>query len=563
MNNNKIHIACALTGTLFVLAFFLPVLIWGQGVHIMIHDSLDSVFLNAKVLAESEMLWAPSDVIVDIYNVPRLALGTQWNAIPYLFIIFGPFGGYIVNLLLIKLVAFIGFFLLINRLYLHEEEVSAIVLKYSIAASFAALPFFGMAGLSVAGLPLAVYALINFYQRTYRWTDWIIVATLPFYSSLFYSFLFLLIFAAGFFIWAIIKERRIPWPFFFSLTLMSALFILVEYRLFLNALDPVFAPQRSDYAKQGETFWGAWKEVKKNFFLSQYHVPTNHLDIILPFTLLYVALAPCRKNWNDFSFKIAAGCLMACLAISVFYGFWDSALFIGLREKISLLREFNLARFHWLHPLLWYAGFGAAAFGFHKTIPYKRLRYLPVALVLFQAGSNLILSEKSEFMNPKEPGSYREFTAPTQFESIAKTIGKDKEEYRVASIGIHPSIAAYNGFRTIDFYMGYYPLSHKQNLYLAMKDELARDPALEKYFLNWGNRAYLFTAKTGKQFLPRKGEFENDDGVPYAPRFDNEKLHEMGAHYLISRIKLEGYDLLGIFPAEEGESLVTLYLYEI
>lgn len=563
MNNNRIHFRCRLAAALLLLAFFMPVLLWGQGVHILIHDNLDSVFLNAKILSESGMLWAPSSTVIDTYNIPRLSLGTQFNVIPYLFMAFGPFAGYIANLLLLKITAFVGMCLLLNRIYPEQKERGEIILTYSAAACFAALPFFSMAGLSVAGLPLAAYALINFYYRTHRWSDWAIILFMPFYTNLFYSFFFLLIFAGAFFCWISIKERRPHIPYLCALATMAALYVMVEYRLFINMLDPVFEPHRSEFTKEGLKFSRSLKEAGLNFINGQYHVPTNHKTLIIPFLALCLSWSMYKKHWKSRSFQIVAACVLTSLLISIFYGFWEWKPIIDLRENASFLKEFNLSRFHWLHPFLWYTAFGAALFGAYHEAPRNFIKPLVILLAMIQAGSNLVFSERYEFLNRSEPGSYREFVASSQFSAISDTIGKDKSTYRIASIGIHPSIAAYNGFQTVDFYMAYYPLSHKKNLYAAMEDELERAPELKQYYLDWGNRAYLFTAKTGKHFLTVNEASHSETRPPYKAAFNNKKLQEMGAEYLVSRIRLAGYELLGTFPAEKGRSMVTLYLYKI
>ncbi|MDA6131502.1 DUF6044 family protein, partial [Escherichia coli] len=55
----------------------------------------------------------------------------------------------------------------------------------------------------------------------------------------------------------------------------------------------------------------------------------------------------------------------------------------------------------------------------------------------------------------------RQFYAEEQFSAIKEYIGLPQEDYRVASIGLHPAIAQYNGFYTLDSYNNFYPLTYK------------------------------------------------------------------------------------------------------
>ena len=104
--------------------------------------------------------------------------------------------------------------------------------------------------------------------------------------------------------------------------------------------------------------------------------------------------------------------------------------------------------------------------------------------------------------------SFKQFYATAQFQEIEQYIGKPQSSYRVASIGIHPSIAQYNGFYTLDTYNNFYPLAYKHQFRKIIASELDKNPTLKKYFDTWGGRCYIFVSELGKKY-----EFKKDSKV--------------------------------------------------
>jgi len=92
--------------------------------------------------------------------------------------------------------------------------------------------------------------------------------------------------------------------------------------------------------------------------------------------------------------------------------------------------------------------------------------------------------------------SVKEFFAEKQFH-----IGLPVENYRVVSIGIHPTIAQYNGFYTLDTYNNFYPLSYKHEFRKIIEKELAKNKSIRTYFDEWGGRFYIFTDELGKHYM--------------------------------------------------------------
>ena len=84
--------------------------------------------------------------------------------------------------------------------------------------------------------------------------------------------------------------------------------------------------------------------------------------------------------------------------------------------------------------------------------------------------------------------SWRKYYAEDLFAKVEETIGKNKNEYKVACIGVNSSVALFNGFYTVDGYSTDYPLEYKHRFRKVIEKELDKDEGIKGYFDNWGNR---------------------------------------------------------------------------
>ena len=151
--------------------------------------------------------------------------------------------------------------------------------------------------------------------------------------------------------------------------------------------------------------------------------------------------------------------------------------------------------------------------------------------------------------------TFEKFFAESLFAEVKQDISAPLEEYRVASLGLHPAIAAYNGFQTIDWYLTYYPLQKKQNLRKIIGKELDKDESLKQYFDGWGNRLYLFSADLGRDFLAKR----QTDFIEM-PEFDLSELRLSGVRFLFSRVELKnGPPLFGKYTHDDSHWDIYVY----
>ena len=140
-------------------------------------------------------------------------------------------------------------------------------------------------------------------------------------------------------------------------------------------------------------------------------------------------------------------------------------------------------------------------------------------------------------------------------------IGKPLSDYRVVSLGIHPSIAQYNGFYTLDGYLADYPLEYKHRFRKIIAAELALNAKHRAYFDNWGSRAYILP-RENIGYLNKQG---NTDVLKHLD-LDVDAFKEMGGDYILSSVRIEPtgnpqYELMRQFS--DRDSAWDIYLYKV
>lgn len=148
------------------------------------------------------------------------------------------------------------------------------------------------------------------------------------------------------------------------------------------------------------------------------------------------------------------------------------------------------------------------------------------------------------------------------FENIDKYINIPKENYRVISIGLSPSVALYNGFYTLDMYLPTYSASYKTSFREIIKKELKKNTEIREYFDNTGKRCYIFVDNLGKRWDYRKHELPSSISI----ELDIGHFKSMGGRYILSSVEIENDDKNSLlfhklFASNDSKKL-DIFLYE-
>src|SRR5699024_6198214 len=158
--------------------------------------------------------------------------------------------------------------------------------------------------------------------------------------------------------------------------------------------------------------------------------------------------------------------------------------------------------------------------------------------------------------------TYNEFYSVELFDEIKDYIGKDPASYRIVNIALHPAIAQYNGFYTLDTYNNSFPLEYKHDFKKIIAPELEKSPKLENYFDTWGGRLYMFSSELGKHY--RFYKTSNKTIEEY--RIDTDAFEDVGGDYVLSALRMgngagAGLELANTFG--DGPSPWRFYLCSI
>lgn len=538
-----------LSSLLIILVYFVPVFIEGEDIPLTIHDNMDSTLTAVKILLDEQgILSPPWKVFPQIMNgVDRGALYESYNICFLWFKLFGIFWGYIANKLIMSLVAFWGMFLLSKKLI--SPSNSNIILSGVVAVLFALLPFWSFS-LSIAGIPMLLYAFYTFYTNQQTFFHWVYLVLFPFYSSLVLSGLFI-----GFFIFSIllfnwIKQKKIQRQTLVAFFLFSLLYIPSHFPIFYKFIwVHDYVSHRQEFLFNSASLSAALNQANTFFRLGQYHTHSIHFIFIVPVFLAFsLKLIQNRLNIG-FIFP-----LLSISFITLIYGFINWEPLSPFVQNIMSVIPIQLQRFHALFPAFWYI---LVLFTFDTFLTKWKVSGIGVAiLVCIQFN---ILWTRSEFRTTSKTIPFDQFYSSQLLHEIDTFIGKPKETYRVVSLGLDPSIALFNGFYCLDGYLPDYPLKHKHQFRAIISEELDKDQGLKQYFDNWGSRCYVYSAEI------RHNYYTNTLPDLEALNLNIDALRKMNCQYILSRSKInspqKGLKLEKSF--DSAEYYWTIHLYRV
>lgn len=554
MRNNKINNTYSLISFLIIFLYLAPYIFLGDSNYLTIWDSLDSEIVHYKILLNSGKLFSSNQTIVDqpLGGIPRGNFKSEFDALVLLNILLGEKWAYIFNRVLMSLVGFFGMKLFLNKHFLINDKDKIIITI--VAICFSILPIWPWTGLSVSGMPLLFYAFFNIRKKNYRWTNWIILVLYAYYSSFVMCGLFLLIFLSIILVYDLLKKKNNL--IFLAIVVLSVFYILFNYRLFLDFVLPSeYVTHRVDHLIINTDIKTAILRTLKIFVNGSPHALSLHGYVILPTVVLsafFFSYSKTIKNRNNFFLLI-----FIIFLISFFYGFKHTGVFFTVSAKIKHFVPMQIDRFYFISPFLWMLVFALALSALKKFFSSYRI------IILFIALFQILYSFKNHetYINFNKP-TMKEFFATSQFKDIEKFINMPLKNYRIGSIGLHPSIALYNGFYTLDGYWANYPLNYKYTFREIIADELEKDQNLKYYYDNWGNRVYLFNSYTKRNMENKKG----NEIIVSKIDFNWNVFFNLGGRYILSSVKIDSSlnpQMKFMKKFIDKDSAWDIYLYEI
>jgi hypothetical protein len=545
-----------IVAALIAIALFLsPYFILGDNAHIRVHDNLDSNLAWYKVLADSGQIAGSvtAEVPQVINGLPRNAFGTEYTLIVWLYAWFPTMVAYGLSQAITRFVAFVGMYLLLKKHFIDKDDSGLI--RVGVSLAFALTPFWPSGMLSTLGMPLALWAFLNIRKGEKAWSNYLVLTLLPFYSSIVLGFFFFLSAMGLFWMSDVLRRKGWNWRFIIAIAYMTLVYFVTDYRLVYSFLFDDEPNSRDEYFHARLTLGHSLRLTFKNFFLGHHHAMTVHTVIILPVIIGAILFIWKKRIWKmEKSFVFL---FILNFILSAWYAFWFYKGWLPLTERFHLLDTFNFARYHFMRPLIIYILFAAGL-----SILWNQGRLWQKAVPFLIAAQILLLGLTNEEIVYSNKPSVKEFYAEEQFKEIKEHIGRDQKSYRIASIGLHPAIAQYNGFYTLDTYNNFYPLTYKYQFREIIENELEKSKKIRIYFDEWGGRCYLFTAELGKHYMFKKTSKKRIKELD----LNLKPFKQMGGEYIISSVPIDnasdnGLQFEKVFDSKS--SAWKIYLYEV
>jgi len=545
-------------GALILICLYLsPYYLLRGNAHVRIHDNLDSNIIWYKLMADTHTLFGnPHSIVPNIMNgLPRNSLGSEFDIYVLMFSFLSPFTAYITNQTIMRFVAFFGmFFLLKHHTLKPYSQFFPIIIGVSLC--YAWLPYWPSMGLSIAGLPLALYAFMTIKNNQTKLWHWLIIGLLPFYSSFILSFIFFIACLGIWWVFDSIKNKRFHVKWLVAMTVMTLLYLIVNYRIIDEMfLQMHFISHREAFDRGHLTSEDLQRRALYYFTVGQTHVLRLTEFIVLPIIMYVLMVTTIRLKPAPLLWLLMLLNGLFCSIIAFYY----SEILWQFQHHFRLIGTFNFGRIHFLEPLLWYVAFALALSFIYKT--YKNGKHFVYVFLLLQLTILLSYSEENKYTFFGAP-TYNQFYSTELFHEIQRYIGQDPSTYRVASIGLHPSIAQYNDFYTLDGYVASYPLSYKKQFRQIIAPELKKRPSLRRYYDHWGSRCYLFVAELGKHYMYTKTSHKQIHHLA----INTAAFKKMGGHYIFSAVKIDNPSdnhLALERTFENKQSLWRIYLYKV
>ena len=501
---------------LAICSFYIPL----KQVFAQKNDYLDHYFVLQKMWSEQVPLFNYSvriDGVLDSINPNALGFA-DLNPTIILGKIFSPTSTYVITELTLRILGFIGFYLLINE----SSKINYIKIHYIGALLFASLDVPSAYAPTLFLAPLLIHLLLKSLKNKWKLSQYLIVFFIWQWMGIIYGGFFILflivILSLNNILPGQIKHKHVL--FMTSWNIFSAIF--ASYRLLLWQFQQNQTSHRADWSQSPDTqdfFLSTLNVWLKTITIQNSQLNGANLTFIYIWLLFYVFYRGFKINFRN--------------RYLIYFFLYSSAILMTIiEEKMKLLANievfFQLSRISVFIPLIsiflltkkTQELIKSQQYIFKQTLsliltisislsfpqPYNIIRnnlidqvrmskpILNILDSLFLNSSDL--KENSESISDKllkrKAVTISEYFQEEKYRVIYNELKMYQDNPKVISLGLDPMVASYNGYRSFDGYVFNYELSYKDRFRPIIAEVLVKDINLKEYFDNWGNRVYVF-----------------------------------------------------------------------
>lgn len=535
-----------------------------------LQDDVDGAFSSRHLIINSGEFFNPdpaSTVQGSMNGIPRAIWPRFTDPFHLLMYVFGTLNGYALTFLILRLIGFLGIYLL-GRDYTDKENPFQMTIIVAVAVAFATLPFNPSYGLTVSGVPLAFWAFFNLmHRRKMLWSH------LYFFIFAFTSFFVLV----GFHICLIfglivlfysIKQKRIDYVMFGNVLILGIWFILADYMLFyLHLCVDDYESSRQVFSKELGLNWKGVIGTSFMYLFNGEYNASNYFGAFLLPVFIY-------GMYLSYKLKIDARVkhflklfLLLFLGSGIIAALLDWKGMKLVYDNIPLFNFFNFKRFITLLPGLFFMlvlFLSVVVFRFGKMNFKYALLGIFFTFFIFNWRGN-ISRLKSSFncngwhIDGESLITFNEFMNVNQYKEIKSSI---PNETNVINFGISPAPCKYNGIKVLDDYQGDYPLTYKQDFRKIIAKEIEKSQKLKDAFDGWGSKCYLYSANQLEGKLSARNGFPLETNL----EINTVQLKKMNCSYILSAFIIDNTDRLNLRHEKVVVSHLnfqTIFIYKV
>lgn len=590
--------------TWFLIGGFLALtsvfwLVIGDRAQLAIADNLDLFQPQYEMLRRTHTFFAHGASVPFLHGITRDVLPSELSLTTLLYVFLPPLAAYLVNWTLKAVIAVIGFSLVYREFTLRgllpgDHEGLALV----CGLTYGLLPLFPNFGICFASIPLLLVWVMRLdlaQGRKKAACYLLLIFCYPFVSYFSYFGLFLIGYLFLAFLVVSVYRRRFDGRLFLAVLALSAGSAVFEYRLFGTMLFPESGSIRSSMVIAAMTPAQVFAQMKYAFLTgAAMHSQTLHRFVVLPVTAFFFLAVNLRSIFRKEPGRILREPLNGIFLLLVFNSAVYGAYYLApFREAVGRLlpplNGFQFNRTVFFNGFLWYGAFAIVLIRMAEyleghVIQRKGKRFyrrgslaarfaapalaaaaLAVVLLAPLPYNDLYSSVKAGVKHllgrgPEETLNYGEFYSTELFDRIRNDIGY-QGEWCVA-YGFYPAILEYNGFATLDGYLGFYSQEYKDAFRKGIAPALEMNEGSRQYFDSWGARCYVYSGVSPTVVEPVRHYPHGQEPIAIDP----DAFRALDLTYVISRIELTNADECDLEPAgvyEDASSPYRVYVYRL
>jgi|GEM_PF-2025879 len=539
MKNILVKNKFILAAIAIILIYLSPYFLLKENAYVYALDNLDGLVATNYFFANNGKIFSASlePIYGFMHNLPRACFGTEFN-IQYLFyFLFTPFYAYVINIICIHFIALFGAYLLVKKI----NSKAPPILCYSMALCFAMLPYWYGGGITIAGQPLVIYSLIQLYDNPKLYKHYFSLLLYICYSVLFWGGIFFMAAIALATLYIFIKQGRKKIIFLLIIIGFGILYLLSEHHLIFALFSKKLITHRVEFQFNIRTdFNYLFDDFMYYLKCGHYQALTLHYGpLLFIFPIVYL-LSPFKKK--IITIALVSSLIFICINFLSCKSF--KLLLKYFFTENSIFFQFDISRINTLLPIFTLLVLIILS---KQILGNNKYANLFLIILLLQIGncfyssanfSNAVkglgirLPQRDWYDKSNETVPDCSFNKFYMSENFAKLKTKNsyddiKKSYCI-SVGINPSVALYNGLKTMDGYMNIYPLSYKHLIFEINKEELLQNVANYSRFNDWGNNCYFFESNPAYNQINYKNLPKTNSSIDY------KKLKLMGCKYVIS-----------------------------